>query len=43
MLGTAFQARDLMQLVDALQEDGMLRYWGTQLQRTVKRGFAKKD
>ncbi|KAJ4231152.1 hypothetical protein FSOLCH5_004734 [Fusarium solani] len=28
MLGTAFQARDLMQLVDALQEDGMLRYWG---------------
>ncbi|KAJ4322004.1 hypothetical protein N0V84_005052 [Fusarium piperis] len=28
MLGMSFQARDLIQLVDALQEDGMLRYWG---------------
>jgi pimeloyl-ACP methyl ester carboxylesterase len=27
-LGTAFVARDLMSIVDALGEDGMLRYWG---------------
>lgn len=28
LLGTAFVARDVMQIVDALHEDGMLRYWG---------------
>lgn len=28
LLGTAFVARDLMSVVDALDEDGMLRYWG---------------
>jgi pimeloyl-ACP methyl ester carboxylesterase len=28
LIGTAFGARDLMQVVDALGEDGMLRYWG---------------
>ncbi|KAK6063972.1 TAP domain-containing protein [Seiridium cupressi] len=27
-IGTAFVARDLMQVVDALGEDGLLRYWG---------------
>jgi pimeloyl-ACP methyl ester carboxylesterase len=27
-LGTAFVARDLMAIVDALGEDGLLRYWG---------------
>ncbi|EEU34243.1 uncharacterized protein NECHADRAFT_85518 [Fusarium vanettenii 77-13-4] len=27
-LGTSFVARDMMQIVDALDEDGMLRYWG---------------
>lgn len=27
-VGTAFVARDLMQVVDALDEDGKLRYWG---------------
>lgn len=27
-VGTAFVARDIMQIVDALGEDGMLRYWG---------------
>jgi hypothetical protein len=27
-VGTAFGARDLMSVVDALDEDGMLRYWG---------------
>jgi len=28
LIGTAFVARDLMSVVDALGEDGMLRYWG---------------
>ena len=28
LIGTAFVARDMMQIVDALQEDGLLRYWG---------------
>jgi len=29
LVGTAFTARDMMQIVDALQEDGLLRFWGT--------------
>ena len=28
LVGTAFVARDMMQIVDALNEDGLLRYWG---------------
>jgi pimeloyl-ACP methyl ester carboxylesterase len=28
LVGMAFTARDMMQIVDALGEDGMLRYWG---------------
>ncbi|CAG9979506.1 unnamed protein product [Clonostachys byssicola] len=28
LIGTAFVARDMMQIVDALKEDGLLRYWG---------------
>lgn len=28
LIGTSFVARDMMQIVDALGEDGMLRYWG---------------
>ncbi|OGM41169.1 hypothetical protein ABOM_009862 [Aspergillus bombycis] len=28
LVGTAFVARDMMQIVDALGEDGKLRYWG---------------
>ncbi|KAJ9610427.1 hypothetical protein H2200_005204 [Cladophialophora chaetospira] len=28
LVGTAFVARDMAQIVDALGEDGMLRYWG---------------
>jgi len=28
LTGTAFVARDLISVVDALDEDGMLRYWG---------------
>jgi hypothetical protein len=27
-IGTAFTARDMISIVDALEEDGMLRYWG---------------
>jgi hypothetical protein len=28
LIGTAFVARDLISVVDALEEDGMSRYWG---------------
>ncbi len=28
LMGTAFVARDMAQIVDALGEDGLLRYWG---------------
>ncbi|KAI0165228.1 alpha/beta-hydrolase [Hypoxylon sp. FL1284] len=28
LISTAFVARDMMQIVDHLQEDGLLRYWG---------------
>ena len=28
LIGTAYVARDMMQIVDALGEDGLLRYWG---------------
>ncbi|KAK5634727.1 hypothetical protein RRF57_010440 [Xylaria bambusicola] len=28
LIGTAFTARDAMQIVDAVEEDGLLRYWG---------------
>lgn len=28
LVGTAFTARDLMELVDAIGEDGMVRFWG---------------
>lgn len=28
MINTPFGARDLISVVDALGEDGMLRYWG---------------
>jgi hypothetical protein len=31
LLGTAYVARDLMHIVDALGEDGLLRYWGTSI------------
>lgn len=29
LVGSAFVARDMIQIVDALGEDGLLRYWGT--------------
>jgi hypothetical protein len=28
LIGTAFVVRDMMRIVDALDEDGMLRFWG---------------
>lgn len=28
LLGTAFTARDIISVVDALGEDGLVRYWG---------------
>lgn len=28
LIGTTFVARDFISVVDALKEDGMLRYWG---------------
>lgn len=28
LISTAFTARDIMQIVDAVEEDGLLRYWG---------------
>ncbi|PGH23043.1 hypothetical protein AJ80_02816 [Polytolypa hystricis UAMH7299] len=28
LIGTAFVARDMVQIIDALEEDGQLRYWG---------------
>lgn len=29
LIGTAFTARDIMSVAEALGEDGFLRYWGT--------------
>lgn len=31
LIGTTFIARDMMQIVDALNEDGLLRFWGEHL------------
>lgn len=28
LIGTAFTARDIMSVVDVLEDDGKLRYWG---------------
>lgn len=28
LVGTAYVARDLLMLINALGEDGLLRYWG---------------
>lgn len=33
LVGTAFTARDFISVVDALGEDGMLRYWGEYFHR----------
>lgn len=29
LIGTSFAARDLIEIVDALEDDGLLRFWGT--------------
>ena len=36
LIGTAFVARDMMQIVDALNEDGLLRYWGQSVSFQMK-------
>lgn len=36
LVGTAFTARDMMQIVDALGEDGMLRFFGRALGRRMR-------
>lgn len=35
LIGTAFVARDMMQIVDALEDDGLLRYWGRNHNSTI--------
>lgn len=39
-LSTAFVARDMLQIVDALEEDGLLRYWGTSYGTLLGNTFA---
>ncbi|PLB49313.1 alpha/beta-hydrolase [Aspergillus steynii IBT 23096] len=39
-LSTAFTARDLLNIVDALNEDGQLRFWGRSYSTTLGQTFA---
>lgn len=41
LMGTAFVARDLMTLVDAFEDDGMLRYWGKSSHPDDEMGFVR--
>jgi len=43
LIGTAFVARDLISIVDALEEDGMLRYWGLFLSLLTPSTFVPFD
>jgi hypothetical protein len=36
LIGRAFVARDMMQIVDALDEDGLLRYWGEETRKAIQ-------
>ncbi len=38
LIGTSFVARDLMAVVDALGEDGLLRYWGKYHKHSFREG-----
>ena len=40
LYGTAFVARDMLQIVDALNEDGMLRFWGRSYSTVLGQTFA---
>lgn len=40
LYGTAFVARDMLQIVDALDEDGKLRFWGRSYSTTLGQTFA---
>jgi pimeloyl-ACP methyl ester carboxylesterase len=39
-LGTAFVARDMLSIVDALEEDGLLRFWGRSYSTALGATFA---
>lgn len=39
-LGTTFVARDMLRIVDALNEDGMLRFWGRSYSTVLGQTFA---
>lgn len=41
LIGTAFVARDMMRIVDALREDGLLRYWGKDKRVTIAESETK--
>jgi pimeloyl-ACP methyl ester carboxylesterase len=40
LISTAFVARDMVQIIDALSEDGLLRYWGMSYGTVLGANFA---
>ncbi|KAL2826142.1 TAP-like protein-domain-containing protein [Aspergillus cavernicola] len=40
LIGTSFVAQDMLQIVDALEDDGLLRYWGTSYGTALGATFA---